>query len=215
MANRQQRGVYVGLAVMSALIVLVSSVVAVARLGSRHSDRHRQVAMVSPTTPSHQAAPAAPVTENAPSVSDVTSARVSSVVSVPRVRHQHPPGDDVSRGAATEAPVVVQRSPLPPAPTAVVPPAQASAAGTNRSPAEEPSPSATQPLVAASVSAGKGPSGGVVGFGVDHDPAVDVTVGTTPMVGHAPPSQGTEIALGGQLLHPPPTIPVLPAAITT
>jgi hypothetical protein len=67
------------------------------------------------------------------------------------------------------------------------------------------------PLVGASVSAGKGDSGGVVGVGVDStSPNADVTVGTNPLVGNHPPSRGTGITFGGRFLHPPPSIPVLP-----
>jgi hypothetical protein len=64
--------------------------------------------------------------------------------------------------------------------------------------------------VAVSVSAGQGATGGVVGVGLDDSPDADVTVGTTQVVGDAPPSHGTAIGLGGRFLHPPPTIPLLP-----
>jgi hypothetical protein len=51
----------------------------------------------------------------------------------------------------------------------------------------------------------------VVGAGLGGgEPEADVTVGTHPIVGNHPPSHGTGIALGGRLLHPPPSIPVLP-----
>jgi hypothetical protein len=50
----------------------------------------------------------------------------------------------------------------------------------------------------------------VVGLGVGGQPEADVTVGTTPVLGDAPPSSGTGIGLGGSLLHPPPTVPILP-----
>jgi hypothetical protein len=66
-------------------------------------------------------------------------------------------------------------------------------------------------LVGASVSAGKGDSGGVVGIGVDSTtPNADVTVGTNHVVGDHPPSQGTGIGIHGRFFHPPPSIPVLP-----
>ena len=66
-------------------------------------------------------------------------------------------------------------------------------------------------LIGASVSAGRGESGGVVGAGVDGgSPDVDVTVGTNPVVGNHPPSRGTGIGLSGRFFHPPPSIPVLP-----
>jgi hypothetical protein len=66
-------------------------------------------------------------------------------------------------------------------------------------------------LVGASVSAGKGDSGGVIGAALDSSsPEADVTVGTNPVVGDHPPSQGTGVALHGRFFHPPPSIPVLP-----
>jgi len=60
------------------------------------------------------------------------------------------------------------------------------------------------------VSAGQGATGGVVGVSLDDSPDADVTVGTTPVIGDAPPSQGTGIAFGGRLFHPPSAVPVLP-----
>jgi hypothetical protein len=65
-------------------------------------------------------------------------------------------------------------------------------------------------LLAVSVSVGQGATGGVVGVGLDGSPDVDVTVGTTPLVGNAPPSQGTGVGIGGRLLQPPSALPVLP-----
>jgi hypothetical protein len=61
-----------------------------------------------------------------------------------------------------------------------------------------------------SVSAGQGANGGVVGVGLDGSPDADVTVGTTQVIGDAPPSHGTGISLGGSFLHPPPSLPVPP-----
>jgi len=82
---------------------------------------------------------------------------------------------------------------------------QASPPAPSRQPPEEMS------LVGASVSAGQGDVGGVVGVGVDStSPQADVTVGTNPVVGHHPPSQGTGIGLHGRFFHPPPSIPVPP-----
>ena len=64
--------------------------------------------------------------------------------------------------------------------------------------------------MAVSISAGQGANGGVVGVGLDGTPDADVTVGTTHVIGNAPPSQGTGIGIGGRLFQPPPTVPVLP-----
>lgn len=75
-----------------------------------------------------------------------------------------------------------------------------------------PSQSPPEPLAAASVSVGQGAQGAVVGLGLGNDrPAdADVTIGTNPLVGDHPPSEGTGVTLGGRFLHPPPTLPVLP-----
>ncbi|HEV7536382.1 MAG TPA: hypothetical protein VGP90_12155 [Acidimicrobiia bacterium] len=61
-----------------------------------------------------------------------------------------------------------------------------------------------------SISLGQGATGGVVGVALDGSPDADVTVGSTQLIGDAPPSHGTGIGLGGSFLHPPPSIPVLP-----
>jgi len=66
-------------------------------------------------------------------------------------------------------------------------------------------------LIGASVSAGQGASGGVVGAEVGGAaPAADVTVGTNRVVGNHPPANGTGVALSGRFFHPPPSVPVLP-----
>ena len=41
-------------------------------------------------------------------------------------------------------------------------------------------------------------------------PEVDLTIGSNPLVGDAPPSQGTGIGFGGSFFNPPPTVPILP-----
>ena len=214
MVERHRRGVHVGLAVASALVVLVSSGVAVTRLGSRHSDRHRLVAIASPTEPSHRAAPAALLPDLPQSTLGGEASPVTPVA-VPRQRHWRPGSIQAPRVAVSAAlPTTAQGRQPPDSPPALTA-KPAGSSGTSTASAAQPSPAVSEPLMAVSVSAGQGNTGGVVGIGLDHDPDVDVTVGTTPLVGHAPPSRGTEVALGGQLLHPPPTIPVLPGAIST
>jgi hypothetical protein len=75
-----------------------------------------------------------------------------------------------------------------------------------------PAPSQQPPeaLAAASVSAGEGAQGAVVGIGLNGGPDLDVTVGTNRVVGDHPPSNGTGATFGGRLLHPPSSLPVLP-----
>jgi hypothetical protein len=64
--------------------------------------------------------------------------------------------------------------------------------------------------VAASLSAGQGSAGGVVGIAFGDSADADVTVGSTQLIGDAPPSQGTGVGIGGRFIHPPPSLPVLP-----
>jgi hypothetical protein len=75
-----------------------------------------------------------------------------------------------------------------------------------------PAPSQQPPeaLAAASVSAGEGAQGAVVGVGLNGGPDLDLTVGTNRVVGDHPPSEGTGVTFGGRFLHPPPSLPVLP-----
>jgi hypothetical protein len=86
-----------------------------------------------------------------------------------------------------------------------------SGGGQESPPAPSQQPPEQTALITASVSVGEGAEGGVVGVGLDDAaPEVDVTVGTTPLVGDHPPSEGTGVMLGGRFLQPPPTLPVPP-----
>ena len=60
------------------------------------------------------------------------------------------------------------------------------------------------------MSAGQGATGGVVGVGFGDSPDVDVTLGTTNVIGDAPPAHETAVGFGSRYFHPPPTIPILP-----
>ena len=81
--------------------------------------------------------------------------------------------------------------------------------GGNASPDPQGPPESSS-LAAASASVGEGQSGAVAGVGLGERSEVDLTVGSNPLVGNAPPSNGTGIGFGGRLLQPPPTIPILP-----
>jgi len=65
-----------------------------------------------------------------------------------------------------------------------------------------PAPSQQPPeaLAAASVSAGEGAQGAVVGIGLNGGPDFDLTVGSDQVIGDHPPSEGTGVAFGGRLL---------------
>lgn len=60
--------------------------------------------------------------------------------------------------------------------------------------------------MAFSVSAGEGAQGGVVGVAITGTtPEAEVTLGTSPVIGDHPPSDGTGVDFGGRFLqHPPP-----------
>lgn len=75
-----------------------------------------------------------------------------------------------------------------------------------------PAPSQQPPeaLAAASVSAGEGAQGAVVGLGFNGGPDVDLTVGTNQVIGDHPPSEGTGVSLGGQLLQSSPSLSAPP-----
>jgi hypothetical protein len=67
-----------------------------------------------------------------------------------------------------------------------------------------PAPSQTppEPLASASVSVGQGAEGAVVGLGLgnEHLADPDVTVGSNPVVGDHPPSEGTGVSIGGRAI---------------
>jgi RNA polymerase sigma factor (sigma-70 family) len=221
-----------------ALVMLVSGAVAVERFGATDRPGKGFDPLAIPKTPASQpvtevptelAAPAAPVSE-APAPAPVPR-RLPVPAAVPA-----PPRDAIELAAPALPPPSQAPAPTPepepgpapaPEPTPPVPPAP-----------ERP------PALAAAASVGQGPTGAVVGFSVPErvspgnpQPDVDLTVGTTPVLGDAPPSEGNDVSVGGSLLpvsisHPmpgpvgdgpglagttaPPPLPVdgLPAALT-
>ena len=65
--------------------------------------------------------------------------------------------------------------------------------------------------MALSVSAGEGAQGGVVGVAITGTtPELDVTIGTSPVIGDHPPSEGTGVDFGGRFLQQPPPGPAFP-----
>jgi hypothetical protein len=231
LAEQQRRGVLVGLALASALIVLLASGVAVSRLGSdSRSGRRSPRADSSMQTGATPSAPGLAAGGSEAPAGDHTSGLIGEAALTPSA------SPSSSAAAATAA---GDRSPVPTAALSPAPSREASAvrdsgsgaggdhgsdtgstsgrgqrsdgsaAGDGSPPAPQHTPG-DESLVAASVSAGQGSSGGVVGATFGDSPDADVTVGTTPVVGDAPPSGGTAIGLGGRFVHPPPSVPVLP-----
>jgi hypothetical protein len=85
-----------------------------------------------------------------------------------------------------------------------------SGSGGQETPDPQDGPDSTS-LAAASASVGEGDGGAVAGVGRGGaQPEGDLTLGSNPLVGDAPPSQGTGIGFGGSFLNPPPTVPILP-----
>ena len=182
-----------------ALVMLISGAVAVERFsGGQLAGKGfdplaipKVPAAVPPLTeaPVELAAPAVPAAE-------VPAAPVARRLPVPAASPA--PTSDVTEVAApalpppsmAPAPPTGPEPPVPPAPTPPVPPAP-----------ERP------PAVAAAASLGQGATGVVVGFSVPErvspgqpQPDVDVTVGTTPVLGDAPPSEGNSFSLEGSLV---------------
>lgn len=240
MAEQQRRGAFVGLAAAASLLVLIASGVAVNRLATDDPARDRpRLAGPTNEAPGSATSPGAAVAgaELAPPPVDASADTLSSG---PSTTAPAPAVGAAARriGRAVQAPDgTPDRASAAGAPAAGAPTAgsdgsdgsggshgshgseaatgPSGSSGSSGSGDPEPPPSGepapeSAPLVAASVSAGQGDRGGVVGVGLDENPDADVTVGTTHVVGDAPPSHGTGVGLGGQLLHPPPTIPILP-----
>ena len=227
LAEEQRRGAFVGLAIASAFVVLVASGVAVSRLGSDRSGRvPSDVASPGTDSGSGPASGATATGEGAAVGSAGTSGALSASAPVPppvpasgtaRVRTGRS-----TKGPAKGSPVSTgDRAAGGTGSSAAMPGASGGAAsGSNATPdgseggEASPDPKATPPdsesLAAASASVGEGDGGAVAGVGLGQQPDVDLTLGSNPLVGDAPPSHGTGIGLGGRFLNPPPTIPILP-----
>jgi RNA polymerase sigma factor (sigma-70 family) len=191
-----------------ALVMLVSGAVAVERFGGGRPGKGFDPLAIpkapagQPVTeaPTELAAPAVP-TSDAPAPAPAPRRRPAPAPApvpagdVTEVAAPALPSPSVAPAPAPEP----EPSPPPPAPTPPVPPTP-----------ERP------PALAAAASVGEGPNGAVVGVSVPErvspgnpQPDVDLTVGTTPLLGDAPPSKGNDVSVGGSLLpvsisHPTP-----------
>jgi hypothetical protein len=211
------------LAFASALVVLVASGVAISRLGSdNHSaDRVAQTAAPSPVPESVTSGPAG---------QDAAAAHVVAAVGAPSSTPAPVPPPVPAAGmvrprageaaaSSTAAPRAAANAPSGKGMTSGAGDRSGATSGNGTSdnggsaheaqPGPERAPGSSA-LVTGSLSAGQGAGGAVVGVGLGDSPQTDVTVGTTHVIGDAPPSQGTGIGLGGRFLNPPPTVPVFP-----
>ncbi len=208
-----------GLALASALVVLIASGVALNRLGSDDTSRRHSQAAPPAVAPESAAeagstAPAAEVAAPAGTTAAAGGARPSTSAPVPPPAPATTGLRRVGGGSASPAAAVAGApSATPEESGSVGSPMKGSA--DDGSPGQEapPEPAGdpnTPALVAASASVGEGANGAVIGAGLGDNPDADVTVGTTHLVGDAPPSDGTAVGLGGRFFQPPPTVPVIP-----
>ncbi len=214
-----------GLAVASALIVLVASGAVVSRLGSDGSGRGPSGAAgqalesgSGPAAGSTTAGNGAAGSADASGALSSASAPVPPPVPAPgnaKVRTGRSAGKrpaatsgDRALGAPAATTAASGEAPTASGSDGTTPPSDGAPDGNGSPPGPQgaPDPSA----VRASASVGEGDGGAVAGVGLGENPDADLTVGTTPVLGDAPPSHGTGIGLGGRFLQPPPTIPILP-----
>ena len=187
------------LAMVVALLLAISGGVAIERFGpggtvGKTFDPVALPKHPTPTTP--------PAVQSAPTET-AAPAPVTTPTPAPRPRH------------AAEAPVELAAPVLTPAPAQSAAPPPEAAPAPAPEPAPEPAPAPAPPpeqpppptppaptpppAAAAKASVGQGDSGAVFAMSVPNDPAqnpqpdVDVTVGSTPLVGDAPPSDGTGV----------------------
>ncbi len=216
-----------GLAIASALVVLVASGVAVNRLGSDPTDRTAAGA-ADPAAQGSGSGPASDATaagEGAGAAATGASGALSSASApvpppVPasgtaRQRTGRSKATGIGSPASTGDPAASAPGNSP----AVSQPTGGSTgnsggdsagSGSQEAPDPEGAPDSTT-LAAASASVGEGEGGAVAGIGLGGaQPEVDLTIGSNPLVGDAPPSQGTGIGFGGSFFNPPPTVPILP-----
>jgi hypothetical protein len=225
-ANGKLSRAQVGLALASALVVMLASGVAISRIAESDDESTAATGPSSTSSSVPGVGGSGPATDGgtgggaatgdaadqAPPASDAMASDESAVVhGVTRTARKAgaKPGASGSASAATGAPTTSGSGP----------PAGSSGSGGDAPSggAQEggqdspPAPSQEKvPLASASVSAGEGAQGAVVGLGLGNggkpvDP--DVTIGTTPLVGDHPPSEGTGVSFGGQLLQSSPTLP--------
>ena len=246
LTDRKLSRAHVGLALASALVVLLASGVAISRIGDRDDDRTSAIA--SGSTSSTVAAESGPVGSAAagggtgsgaasvPAGASAGADQAAAAAGGPgsAAHGQRPPvrngqGAQGSSSATTSGPSPSTANSRD-AGTSAGPSgsegssgsgeAQGSSGGGRGSSGDQggqeprPRPSGERPeekpLLAATASVGQGAQGGVVGAAVTGTtPKADVTVGTNPLVGNHPPSQGTGISFSGTVLHPPPSLPTL------
>jgi hypothetical protein len=218
----------VGLALASALIVLLASGVAISRIsegddespvatgGSSTSSSLPGLGQPGPATSSGPAgaAGAGGVAEQpAPTSGEAVSEESAVVHGVTRTGRKARGGADASTSDSSAAAAGASTGSGSGSPAGSGASGGGSQGGGQDSPpAPSQVPPEKAPLATAAVSAGEGAQGAVVGIGLGNDkPAeADLTIGTNQLVGDHPPSEGTGVTFGGRLLNPPPSLPIIP-----
>jgi hypothetical protein len=230
---------HVGLAVASALVVLLASGVAIFRMGDNDE---RPSVTATGRAPSGSAPAGAGGTRRGPATD---ASRTSAGAEAAGTAGAEAAGaaDALATDQAVEPPLGTTGQGTSSTPAAATDAASPSGDGTSGSapssgdsqgtgspaggtgggspdggqggPEAPPQPSQDRPedkaLVAASASAGHGAEGGVVALAITGTtPEADVTVGTSQVIGDHPPAQGTGVNFGGRLLQPPPTVASFP-----
>jgi hypothetical protein len=190
------------LALVVALLLAISGGVAVRRFGPGH----RVGKTFDPVAiPKHPGPGTPPAVGSAPT-EVAAPAPVTAPTPAPSSRRaSHAPVELAAPAAPTPKPQPTQSASPPPETT----PAPAPAPAPEPAPAPAPPPQqpppppaptpAPPPAAAAKASLGQGDTGAVVAMSVPNDPAnnpqpdVDLTVGSTPIIGNAPPSDGTGV----------------------
>jgi hypothetical protein len=196
--------VHAGLAGIVATLLVISTGIAV--------DRSQDVR---PTGPEIAAPvplvvnPASEVTPTPEAPVEVAGATDSEAPSADTVELAEAPRSAAPRKAAASPPPSSEASEPPPGPppqpTGPPPPAAESPPPADQG--TPPPPPPPPPLAQAKASVGSGATGLALGAGLQPNnpqPDLDLTLGTTPVIGDAPPAEGTNASVGGSLVPQPP-----------
>jgi RNA polymerase sigma factor (sigma-70 family) len=206
--------VHAGMAGIVATLLVISTGIAVDRSQDVRPTRPEIAAPVPlVVNPASEVSPApeAPVEvpgatdSEAPSADTVEQAEAPRSTAPRKAAASPPPSSEASEPAPGPPP-----QPTGPPPAESPPPAD---------PGTPPPPPPPPPLAQAKASIGSGATGLVLGAGLqpgNPQPDLDLTLGTTPVIGDAPPAEGTNASVGGSLVPQPPLgAPLLAAGAPT
>jgi RNA polymerase sigma factor (sigma-70 family) len=200
----QSQAVQRTLALVVALLLAISGGVAIERFGpgGQVGKTFDPVALPKRPTPPPPP-PAVPSPDVTVPSEEALPAPVTTPTPKPRSRRAAEPPVDLAAPVLTPQPRQAAAPPPEPAPAPAPEPVPEPQPAPTPPPVEPPPPPPPAPepppAAAAKASLGEGDTGAVFAMSVPNDPAenpepdVDVTVGSTPLVGDAPPSEGTGI----------------------